>query len=182
MSQMIRVSSNVAATAIIDRLGYQYIASTLTDPNVRLFDPMQGGGLWVGKRYGQSSERYPDPIKGISHAATANQVCRFYYLLATGKLINARRSAQMLDVLVDPGLHHKFVNSLERRAPDARLYRKSGTWGAYHADSVLVWGPTWRHYILVGLVEDENGERILRNLVPAVEDVLHPASTFRPIR
>ena len=42
----------------------------------------------------------------------------------------------------------------------------------FHSDSVLVWGPEWRRYILVAMVESDGGERILRDLVPVVEDVL----------
>ena len=80
----------------------------------------------------------------------------------------------MLEILSNPGIHHKFVNILERRVPRIYLFRKSGTWKVWHADSVLVWGPEWRRYILVGMVEDPQGEQILRNLVIAVEEVLHP--------
>ncbi len=171
LNNMIRYSSNECATRMIDRLGFKRIEAVLRDSRYQFFDIRNGGGLWVGKRYGKADKRYPDPLKGLSHAATVNQVCRFYYMLATGKLINPQRSRQMLEIMSDPGLHHKFVNILERKAPRARLFRKSGTWKIWHADSVLVWGPE-RHYILVGLVEDPQGEQILRDLVIAVEEVL----------
>jgi beta-lactamase class A len=171
LTKMIRYSSNECATRMIDRLGFKRIEAVVRDPYYQLFDTRRGGGLWVGKRYGRSDRRYPDPLKGFSHAATVNQVCRFYYLLVTGRLVNPQRSRQMLEILSEPGLHHKFVNILERRAPRARLYRKSGTWKVWHSDSVLVWGPE-RHYILVGMVEDPGGEQILRDLVPVVEKVL----------
>jgi hypothetical protein len=42
---------------------------------------------------------------------------------------------------------------------------------------VLVQGPTWRNYILVALVEAENGEAILRGLVPIVEEILQDDGT-----
>jgi beta-lactamase class A len=83
----------------------------------------------------------------------------------------------MLADLVDPGIHHKFVAEIERRAPLAQIFRKSGTWRNYHSDSVLVQGPTWRNYILVALVEAENGEAILRGLVPIVEEILQDDGT-----
>jgi beta-lactamase class A len=102
------------------------------------------------------------------------QVCRFYYQLAEGHLISPARSAQMLEDLSDPGIHHKFVAAIERRAPLARIFRKSGTWQNWHSDSALVRGPDWRNYILVALVESPNGETILRELVPAAEEILHP--------
>jgi beta-lactamase class A len=172
LNRMIRHSSNESASRMINLLGFEKIESVVKDPNYQLFDARRGGGLWVGKLYARVGKRRPDPLKGLSHAATVNQVCRFYYLLVTGRLINAQRSKQMLEILSKPGIHHKFVNILERRAPRARLFRKSGTWKNWHSDSVLVWGPEWRRYILVGLVEDPQGEQILRDLVVAVEEVL----------
>jgi beta-lactamase class A len=172
LSKMIRHSSNESASRMIDLLGFEKIELVLRDPHYQLFDARRGGGLWVGKLYARVGKRHPDPLKGLSHAATVNQVCRFYYLLVTGRLINPQRSKQMLEILSKPGIHHKFVNILERRAPKARLFRKSGTWKNWHSDSVLVWGPEWRRYILVGLVEDPQGEQILRDLVVATEEVL----------
>lgn len=172
LTRMIRYSNNGCATHMIDCLGFKQIETILRDPQYQLFDVQRGGGLWVGKRYASEGQRYPDPLKGLSHAATVNQVCRFYYMLATGRLINPYRSRQMLEIMSEPGIHHKFVKILEKRAPEARLFRKSGTWRMWHSDSVLVWGPD-RHYILVGMVEDPQGELILQRLVPVVEEVLH---------
>jgi len=177
LRDMIRVSSNAAATRMIDAVGMPKIESVMRDPRFGFYDESLGGGLWVGKRYAATGVRRGDPLYNISHGATATQVCRFYYQLAMGHLINPERSAQMLEDLSDPGIHHKFVAEIERRAPLARLFRKSGTWKNWHADSVLVRGPDWRNYILVALVESPNGETILRQLVPAVEAILHPAGT-----
>jgi beta-lactamase class A len=176
LNDMIRHSSNGAATRMIDRVGgLTQIEAILRDPAYAFYDPRYGGGLWVGKRYSKSVRRNPDPLKGLSHAATANQVSRFYYLVAEGRLINEQRSEQMLDILSNPGINHKFVNTLSIIAPDAQLFRKSGSWRNWHSDSVLVWGDEWRRYIVVCLVEDENGERIIRNVIPAVETILKPA-------
>lgn len=180
MRYMISRSDNACATRVIDRLGFKKIEKTLEDPRYQLYDKKNGGGLWVGKRYAQKGTRYADPLMGISHGASVTQVCRFYYLLAMGKLISRERSIQMLDILEGPELHHKFVNTLERIAPDAKIYRKSGTWQQWHSDSVLVWGPHWRRYILVALIEDSRGEQILRNLLPAVEDLLQIHSKKKP--
>jgi beta-lactamase class A len=171
MRQMIARSDNDAATRILDMLGYEKIESVLTDPKYRLYDEEFGGGLWVGKRYAKTGKRYPDPIHGISHAATVTQVCRFYYMLAYGQLVNYERSKEMLEIMKDPELHHKFVNSLQTIAPKAKLFRKSGSWEKFHSDSILVWGPEHK-YILVALTEDSDGERILRQLVFKIEEVL----------
>jgi beta-lactamase class A len=178
MRIMISRSDNQASTRMIDRLGYKKIESVLTDDQYNLYDEQYGGGLWVGKRYANQGARYPDPILGLSHAATVSQVCRFYYLLAYGQLVSGERSRQMLDIMVDPELHHKFINVLEKAAPDAKFFRKSGSWQSYHSDSVLVWGPDGRKYILVALIDDPDGEQIIRDLVAPVEEVLRIPATL----
>ncbi len=177
---MIRKSSNSAATRVIDLVGLDRIEDVLRDPRYGLYDEDKGGGLWVGKRYAKAGERHGDPLKGVSHGATVTQVCRLYYLLANGRVISSQRSRQMLEILADPGLHHKFVGVIEQRAPEAKLFRKSGTWKNWHSDSILVWGPVWRRYILVALIEAEDGEQILRDLVPVVEGLLHPEEVPSP--
>ncbi len=172
---MISKSDNQASTRMIDRLGYKKIESVMKDESYKFYDTTFGG-LWVGKRYASGGNTNREPLKNLSHAATVAQVCKYYYLLANGKLVNAMRSKQMLDILENPALHHKFVNTLDLIAPDARLFRKSGSWQNFHSDSVLVWGkePN-RRYILVALIDDANGEQIIRNLVRPVEKALKKA-------
>lgn len=175
---MISKSNNAAATRMIDLVGFDKIESVLQNVEPKLYDESCGGGLWCGKRYGSGGGRNPDPLKGISHAATTLQVCNFYYQLVFGKLISPQRSAEMLGYLKDPALHHKFINTLQTLAPNASFYRKSGSWKNYHADSVLVWGPD-RKYIMVALIENTNGETIIRNLVKPLENVLKKSRTLR---
>lgn len=173
MRIMISRSDNGAATRMMQLVGGSpAIEKVLRDPRYELYDPNWGGGLWVGKLYAKGGKRYPDPVMGTSHGATASQVCRFYYLLAMGQLVTRERSAEMLNYMVAPEIRHKFVYTLFKLVPEAKIYRKSGTWQQWHSDSALVWGPAWRRYIVVGLIEDSRGEQILRNLIPAVEEVL----------
>ena len=173
MELMISKSNNQATTRMIDRVGYEKIEAVLTDPKYEFYDEDKGGGLWVGKRYGGGGDTNREPLKNLSHAASVTQVCRFYYLLANGKLVNEKRSKQMLDIMVNPALHHKFVNTIEQVAPLAKLYRKSGSWKTYHSDSILVWGKNPnRRYILVALIDDPQGEQIIRNLVKPIEKIL----------
>lgn len=175
LTRMIRYSDNQASTRMIDRLSFEKIEAVLKNKKYQLYDENKwGGGLWVGKRYAAGGRRYPEPMKGLSHAATVNQVCRFYYMLAYGKLVNCDRSQDMLSYLADPGIHHKFVNTLDKVAPEATIYRKSGSWKNYHADSVMVIGDQWRRYILVALVDDPNGEQIIRSIIADVEDIIKP--------
>lgn len=173
MRLMISKSNNEASTRMIDRVGYKKLEDVMTDPKYAFYDEHKGGGLWVGKRYGSGGDTNREPLKNLSHAATVTQVCRYYYLLANGKLVNEKRSKQMLDIMENPELHHKFVNTLDQIAPKARLFRKSGSWRTYHSDSILVWGDDpERRYILVALIDDANGEQIIRDLVKPVEKVL----------
>ncbi len=168
---MIGVSDNEAATRMIDRLGFRKIETVLRDPKYNFYES-SNGGLWIGKRYAKAGRRYPDPLMNLSHGATVTQVCRFYYLLAMGKLVSRERSIQMLEILEAPDLHHKFVKTLDEIAPEAEVYRKSGTWKNWHSDSVLVWGKVWRRYIVVALVEDPNGGKICEDLILSVEELL----------
>ena len=175
LARMIRVSSNSAATRMIDRVGFDKIQSVLQDPNYQFYDKEQGGGLWVGKRYASKGVRRGDPLYNISHGATANQVCRFFHMLTKGELINPARSKQMLADLGKPALHHKFVSQTDKLAPKAKVYRKSGSWREWHADAILVQGVAWRDYILVGLVESKNGEQVMRDLLKTVDGLIKPS-------
>ncbi len=173
MRLMISKSNNEASTRMIDRVGYKKLEDVMTDPKYAFYDEHNGGGLWVGKRYGSGGDTNREPLKNLSHAATVTQVCRYYYLLANGKLVNEKRSKQMLGIMENPELHHKFVNTLDQIAPKARLFRKSGSWRTFHSDSILVWGDDPdRRYILVALIDDANGEQIIRDLVKPIEKVL----------
>lgn len=177
---MIRKSSNSAATRMLEMAGgMQQVETVLRDPRYALYDPAEGGGLWVGRPYAKGGESHRDPLQGISHAASVTQVCRFYYLMATGRLVTPARSKQMLSFMSDPGVHHKFVRALEDIAPEAELYRKSGTWRQWHADSVLVWGQKWRRYILVGLIDDASGGLIMESLVSQADEALGAPLSIR---
>lgn len=173
LANMIRYSSNPAASRLIDFLGLDSIADVLRDPQYRFYDEEGGGGLWVGRKYARKSERNPDPLQGLSHAATVRQVCRFYYMLATGRLVSEARSRQMLEMMSNPGINHKFVGALKELAPNAHIFRKSGTWRNWHSDSALIWeenGP--RRYIVVGLVESSTGGKILSEIIPLVDRLM----------
>lgn len=171
MRIMISKSSNEAATNMIDRVGFDKIEAVMKDSTYLFYDEQLGGGLWVGKRYGSEGNTNREPLKQLSHAASVTQVCRFYYMLTYGELVSRDRSKQMLDIMGNPELHHKFVNSLEKIAPSAKLFRKSGSWKTSHADSILVWG-TERKYILVALVDDPNGEQIIRQLATKIDKLV----------
>ena len=171
--EMIRRSDNFAASQVINRIGLRRIEAVILDPRYHFYDQKRGGGLWMGSDYCLHLERYPEPLKNLDHAASVNQVCRFYYLLAYGRLINRESSRQMLKIMAFPDLDDKFVRALGNSVSPLHMYRKSGEYGGSYSDSILVWNGARRRYILVAMVEDAQGETILRQLLPAMEQVLN---------
>ena len=71
----------------------------LRSERFRLYDPLVNGGLWVGKEYGKSPAYERDPLHNLSHAATAIQTARFYYLLETNQLVSPQLSRTMKRML-----------------------------------------------------------------------------------
>ncbi len=171
LEQMIRKSSNAATTEMMRRVGKENIAHVLLDPRYRLYDPRRNGGLWVGKDYAKTGLWRRDPLHNLSHGATAMQVARFYYLLETGNLVTPEYSAKMKEILSDTALDHKFVKVLRRINPAALLFRKSGTWRTFHADSVLVRRGD-HAYIAVALSNDPQGQRWLDEAIEAADRII----------
>jgi beta-lactamase class A len=168
---MIRHSSNRAATEVLNRVGKAYLADLLQSPRYRLYDTERNGGLWVGKEYAKAGAWQRDPLHNISHGATAYQVARFYFLLETGQLVSPKLSRQMKFIMADPAIEHKFVRGLRQLHPHSRIYRKSGTWGVYHADSGII-EHDGRRYIAVALARSQEGERWLSELIVAMDRLI----------
>jgi len=171
LTRMIRNSSNTAATEMLNLVGKDYLARLLASPRYRLYDPEMNGGLWVGKDYGKASAWKRDPLHNLSHGATAFQVARFYYLLETGRLVSPEMSQAMKEILGKPAIHHKFVKGLEQARPGAKIYRKSGTWQDFHADSGIIERDGHR-YIAVALARDPQGGEWLRQLIVSLDDLI----------
>ncbi len=169
--RMIRNSSNQAATEILNKVGKAYLADLLQSSRYRLYDPKKNGGLWVGKEYSKTGAWKRDPINNLSHGATALQVARFYYMLQTGRLVSPERSRQMKSILANPAIKHKFVKGLNSIHPESRIYRKSGTWKQYHADSAII-EHDGRRYIAVALAKSRRGGKWLSDLIVAMDDLI----------
>ncbi len=171
LTRMIRFSSNPDASHVIQAVSFPYIAGVLMAPQYRFYDVAQNGGLWVGKAYGGPNDYWHrDPINNLSHAATSRQVAKFFLLLDQGRLVNPAFSAEMKEILSEPGVHHKFVKGLDAK-PGARIYRKSGTWRNWHSDAALIERGEKR-YIAVALTEDPKGEEILSRLIVELDDII----------
>jgi len=170
MTDMIRVSCNECATRVLEQVGREDLIQLLQAPEYAFYDPQGGGGLWVGKDYAPTEAYHRDPLHGLSHGATAIQVARFYYRLHTGTLVGPEQTRLMLEALSKPGISHKFVKGL-KGIPGIEMLRKSGTWKSFHADSALVHYRD-QTYIMVGLVNNENGERWLSQLASPLNDLV----------
>jgi beta-lactamase class A len=170
MTAMIRKSNNAAATRVLSLVGRKELLSILKSFRFRLYDPEHGGGLWVGKDYAKKGAYQRDPIKNLSHAASALQVARFYYLLETNRLVNPELTKIMKEILSKPGISHKFVKGLAS-IPQAKIYRKSGSWGRYHADSALVESGKYK-FIIIGLANHSDGGRWLSKLAAPLHNLI----------
>ena len=171
LTRMIRKSSNVEATRMLNRVGKDRLLEILQSEH-KLYDPRVNGGLWVGKEYGKSPAYKRDPLHNLSHGATAMQAARFYYLLETGQLVGEELSGEMKTMLGNPGIKHKFVKGLAGY-PDAKIYRKSGSWSRWHSDSALI-EADGRKYIVVALAESTEGGQWLSRLIKPVHAFMVP--------
>ncbi len=174
--RMIRNSCNKSATDMLRRVEPDYLAELLQSPRYRLYDAEHNGGLWVGKEYSKTTAWKRDPLHNLSHGATALQVARFYYLLETGRLVSPEASKAMKTILGEPAIQHKFVKGLEQSRPGSEIFRKSGSWRTWHADSAIV-ERDGRRYIAVALAEDPKGGRWLSRLIVALDDLIFAQPT-----
>lgn len=175
---MIRHSCNGCATRVLEAVGREWLLQLLQSDPYRFYDASRGGGIWVGKDYSRKGAFRRDPLEGLSHAATPWQVARWYYLLINGELASPEATELMLECLSEPAISHKFVMGLSDRDTTA-LYRKSGTWREYHADSVLVRTPSVS-YILVALATQRDASRWLEELAGEVHDRVVETAAGRP--
>jgi len=169
LDQMIRVSCNACATRVLAMVGREKLLAILQEPGFAFYDNDRAGGLWVGKDYASGAAYHRDPIKGLSHAATPYQVARLYYRLDNGSLLDQVHTRIMKEMLDDPAIQHKFVRGLEDESVAIEM-RKSGSWKAFHADSVLV-DHANGSYIAVALVEHPDGEIIMQKLASILDNI-----------
>ncbi len=171
----VRKSSNKAATELLNQVGIENLAEILQSERYRLYDPKYGGGLWVGRDYGGGKAWKRDPINNISHGASAMQAARFYYMGATGRLVAPQYQKDLEEVFSKPGISHKFVKGMKQKKSEADIYRKSGSWRAFHADSGVITKKD-KEYIIVALVEHPQGGEGLVELIVAVDNLMDKMS------
>jgi beta-lactamase class A len=172
--RMIRHSSNAAASEVLDLVDEEYLAALLQSDDYQFYKSGRGG-LWVGKSYDKSPAWKRDPVFNISHGATAREVSRFYYLLATDRLVSAQSCSIMREVLSEPAINHKFVSGIRAGHPDANIYRKSGTWRTYHSDSAII-EHDGGQYIVVALANDPAAGKWLQEIVIEMDEIVIASS------
>jgi beta-lactamase class A len=168
MTRMVRKSSNAATNEVLEQVSFETVAEVVQSERFRFYDQERGGGLWVGKDYGGGKSWKRDPLNGLSHAASAMSVARLYYLLLTDRLVAPEYKDAFMEILSKPGLSHKIVGALKSQNPDAKIFRKSGTWRDFHADSGIIIANNFS-YILVMIAKDAAGEDKLRLLAQTVD-------------
>jgi beta-lactamase class A len=172
ITNMIRFSSNESAGRVLAWVGRDRVLSILLSPEFALYDPNGKGGIWVGKSYSAEGAYRRDPLQQLSHAATAFQVARFYWLLDEGRLVSEPFASIMKETLAHSALRHKFVKGLESR-PGVEIYRKSGTWRDFHSDGALVESDGHK-LIIVGLAHHARGGDWLVRLAAPMHDLVVP--------
>src|SRR5438093_1216634 len=167
---MAKASNKEMAAKFSRELGLKQIQAVLNAHH--FYDTNHGGGIWVGKHYGQGSERHGDPVGDNSHAATVRQLLRYFLMLEQGKLVSPAASKTMRQIFESPDIPHddiKFVRGLAGR--DVQIIRKWGSWQDWLHDSAVVTG-SGRHYVLVGLTKHPRGDEYLAELAKAVDDLM----------
>ena len=170
LNQMIRKSSNKAATSVLTRVGIEDLAAILQSPQLRLYDSEHNGGLWVGRPYSKGPAWKRDPLHSLSHGASAMQAARLYYLIITEQAVTAEHHHMIGEIFSNPAIQHKFVKGM-RDKPGAEVFRKSGTWRQFHSDSGIVTRPDME-YIVVALADHEGGGEGLVELIVAIDNLM----------
>jgi beta-lactamase class A len=163
---MVKASSNEVAAKFSQMLGLKAIQEVLNQCG--FYDAGRGGGIWVGKHYGLSGERYGDPVGDNSHAVTVRQLIRFYLLMEQGRLVSAEVSKVMREIFESPEIPHdpiKFVKALADE--NVQIIRKWGSWEDWLHDSAVVKGED-RHYIIAGLTHHPRGNEYLEEMARSV--------------
>lgn len=167
---MAKASSNELAAKFSQQLGLKTIQAILNRDG--FYDTKQGGGIWVGKHYGITGERYGDPVGDNSHAVTVRQMLRFWLLLDQDKLVSPAASRTMKEIFDTPSIPHddiKFVKALNGR--NVKILRKWGEWENWQHDTAIIEGDG-RRYILVGITNHERGDAYLIGLAQKMDDLM----------
>lgn len=167
-TKMIRYSSNRAANKMISIIGGNYITNLALRPELNLYNPDEGGGLWLGKGFNGQPAWHRDPIDGLSHAISTRKLVRFYHMLLTNNLLPKKYAKSIKWVLSYPGIYHKFVRGILEPCPKAKMLRKSGSWANFHSDSAVIEHHGMK-YIISASSKSKHGSMWLTRLVRQID-------------
>jgi len=168
---MIKRSSNRDATAVLNKVGIDRLAEILQDARYgKLYDPDYGGGLWVGKAYSKGAAVKRDPLHNLSHGASAMQAARLYYGIMNGTILDRKHLPLLREMFGKPGIKHKFVKGLQQ-TEGVEIFRKSGTWRDFHADSGVIVRKNLR-YIVVSIDGHPEAGRAMVEGIRAVDKLM----------
>jgi beta-lactamase class A len=178
LGEMAKASSNELAAKFSQQLGLKTIQEILNRDG--FYDSSKGGGIWVGKHYGITGERYGDPVGDHSHGITVRQMLRFWLLLDQGRLVSPAVSTTMKEIFASPQIPHddiKFVKALKDR--NVAILRKWGEWENWQHDTAIIEGEN-RRYILVGITNHPKGDDYLIGLAQRVDDLMQSGERGNP--
>jgi beta-lactamase class A len=87
-----------------------------------------------------------------------------------GTIIDAKYLPDLEEIFGSPAIKHKFVKGLQGRK-DVEIFRKSGTWRDYHADSAVVARDNLV-YIVVYIDNHPDAGRAAVDGIKLVDDVM----------
>jgi beta-lactamase class A len=179
LDRMINDSSNPDADWAVHRVGLDYLEDLVRRPGYCFYGGLRGG-LWVGRGYARGGPTHRDPLRELSHGATARQAARFYTLLDRGLLVGPVGSRRILGAMGPPRKHHKFVGALEDRPGLRFLARKSGTWRSFHSDSALIEHGGVR-YVVVAIADHPRGAAAVAEAARIADDLIVAGAHRAPI-
>jgi beta-lactamase class A len=90
--------------------------------------------------------------------------------IMNGSILGGRYLPLLKEMFGDPGINHKFVKGLQERE-GVTIYRKSGTWKNFHADSGVFVHDTVT-YIGVAIDHDSAAARGMVSGIRIVDDLM----------
>jgi V8-like Glu-specific endopeptidase len=151
---MIGFSNNKAATSCIVDIGFPYIASVLIQTG--LWDPMRGGGLWLGAGYG-GPNWLANPVGGGTVTATAGALAALLTLIARDLAVDAASSAAMRALFKKGAYPGAYTRSGFRDGLNAELERLGRTPATVFSKLGLLTGP---EYDCAIIERDEGGKHL----------------------
>lgn len=133
MDLMIYKSNNQSAAYCINAIGFQYLNGALAAEGLYSSDH---GGLWLGANY-QGRVWRREPKISTAQGATAKAVAAFLTLLEENRLVNAKASESMRQLMRGGSW---FYEGLAKARPPRNTqsgYAKVGLFGTYHDCAVI---------------------------------------------